>query len=197
MLIGLFILTNFAILYKLYTYLKNHGDCVNILFLDCDGVINTIDSGLVGKKQNNELVIDGVRQPFVWYKRDLIPNINALCDRYSLKVVVSSTWRKDHPINYFKTLCHYMGLTIQVIDYTTSHTVEYDREVNDLRSNQISLWLNENKDIVDDYLVIDDMVGAGHSHKDRFIQTDSIVGFDKKCYMDTIKRFDSIFGVSQ
>ena len=89
---------------------------MNILFLDCDGVINTID-GKLQSKNDKMIRIDGIAQ-HAYYNKKTIPQVNMLCDRYSLKVVVSSTWRKDFPINYLKLIFQTIGLTIQVIDIT-------------------------------------------------------------------------------
>lgn len=165
---------------------------MKVLFLDCDGVINTIDNQLTSK-DNIELRIDGCLIDFVYYKPALIRNINELCNRYELKVVMSSTWRKDYEISYMKQLFKYMGLSCQLIDYTTKENMEYNIENNDLRGLQIQKWLNENK--VDDYLVIDDMYGAGaYQHVDRFIHLDNMIGFDYTAYKLTVNKFDKLFG---
>lgn len=163
-----------------------------VLFLDADGVLNTVDN-MLSSATNIELDINGDIIDFIYYRPELIKHINALCDRYNLKVVMSSTWRKDHELPYMRTIIQYIGLTCQLIDYTTRETIPYDIECNNLRSLQIQKWLDENQ--VDDYLVIDDMLEAGIGHGDRFIQVDGSIGFDYTAYVNTINKFDDIFGV--
>lgn len=163
----------------------------NILILDCDSVINTIENGLM-TSDNIKVEIDGMFED-VYYKPELVRNVVSLCNRYNMKVVLSSTWRKDYPIKYFRVMCQYMGLHVQVIDYTTIDNVEYDQETNDLRSRQITMWLDANNDKCKDYIVLDDMLGAGVHHQERFVHVNPNIGFDTACLNETIKRFDPIF----
>lgn len=165
----------------------------NFLFLDADGVFNTIENKLLSK-DNRQLNIDGCVFPTIYYKPQLVRNINALCDRYNLKVVFSSTWRQDYELPYMKQLFKYIGFTCQLVDYTTTENLPHDIENNDLRGLQIQQWLEKN--IYADYIVIDDMFGAGgYQHADRFIHVDNMSGFDYTAYKLAINKFDNIFGV--
>ena len=57
---------------------KLNDELDNVLFLDYDGVIN-LDPNNYGKK---------------CFDRDCIENVNRLCKKFNLKIVVISSWKK-------------------------------------------------------------------------------------------------------
>lgn len=172
----------------------------NILFLDYDGCINTLD---VTDRRGNDIVINGESLFDTLHIRELIDNINMLTSRYSMDIVLISSWREHYSVDEMRTMMKIMGLSANLhgyittleLDLTYRERLEYEGSsaiyIN--RALQINRWLELNS--VENFLIIDDNVNCGHFHRDKFIHTDRFRGFDSECYINSIARFDNIFGV--
>lgn len=92
--------------------------------------------------------IDGVLNPH-WRKKwgqKSIELYNKLCDKYELKIVITSTWRIAHSIDRLNDIFKEQGITTDIYDYTPILNKERGLEIKD--------WLDNN--ICDNFIVIDD-----------------------------------------
>lgn len=146
---------------------------MKILFLDYDGVVNTPmwnDSGThcgYGIREVNNF------QAVQW--------VSELCQKYDLKIVVTSTWRFDP--NYKQALIN-GGLRegIEIVGRTKNLSTPGKRTI---RGEEIKEWLDSHKD-VEKYIIIDDDRDFLKEQLPFHIRTFSDVGFthrefDKAC----------------
>ena len=131
-----------------------------ILFLDIDGVLNSIQS------------VDYIHLAGGDIRYDLCPiavtNLQILVDRYPIKIVISSDWRRNNEINYLRELLYNQGLRANVIDYTPVCV--------GARGYEIDKWI---KDIID-YIILDDCSDmVMYKEHPGFIFVDDTVGFDR------------------
>lgn len=168
----------------------------NILFLDFDGVINNSD---LEQEKDHETIPNDWDQ----YHPDLVSNIRTIIHEYNLKVVVSSTWRKNHSIQSMNMILNNLwNLDCVILDYTTTEHLDkdyYNRLEDDIKASsrdrglQISHWLNSKKYYINSYIIIDDDSDAGYGHDNHFFKTDVMRGFDNdaltkfKTFMETNK----------
>lgn len=172
----------------------------NILFLDYDGCINTYD---VTDTRGSEILMNGKKLHDTLHVKELIDNVNLLCERYSMEIVLISSWREDYSIDDMRTMMSIMGILAVLNSYVTTLELDVDYKqrlkyegssaayIN--RALQINDWLSKNS--IDNFLIMDDNVNCGHFHRDKFIHTDKYKGFDSECYINSIARFDNMFGV--
>lgn len=138
---------------------------MNVLFLDYDGVVNTPmwnDSGThcgyaIRDKVNNFQAVQWVSE---------------LCQKYDLKIVVTSTWRFDP--NYKEALIN-GGLRsdIEIIGRTNNLNKAGERNI---RGKEIKEWLDSHKD-VKKYIIIDDDRDFLKDQLPFLVKTWSDVGF--------------------
>lgn len=139
---------------------KLDSEKTNIIFLDYDGVVNTL---MFGKKRE---------EPYFNFPNDNSVNnyqavkwLEKLCLEFKAKIVVTSTWRLD--INY-KECLYNGGLSpnIEIIGKTDNEGCR--------RINQIQRWIDNNKNIIKNYVIFDDeQIDVKNKH---FIKTDTYIG---------------------
>ena len=141
---------------------------MKIIFLDYDGVVNTVyfDSPDKKPKYNwpNDNKVNNI-QAIGW--------LNELYEIYSYSIVVSSTWRSKE--NY-KECLYNAGLNpnIEILGKTPNLT-DYDNNL--CRGDEIQTWLDHHKDLeIEDFIILDDCENMGHL-KLHYIQTDTMLGF--------------------
>lgn len=139
-------------------------DLDNILFLDIDGVINLDPNNYTG--------------PFK--AEEQINNINELCLKYNLKIVVDSSWR--HHSDY-KDILYNSGLdySIPILDKTEMLDIEREEEI--LKYLETNLY-------VDKFIIIDDhdfeLLSKYH------VKTDSNLGFTRDKYEEAVKLIENL-----
>lgn len=108
------------------------AEAPKIIFLDIDGVLNTILTW--GKRPLNES-IDPER----------VQRIKNLCDETGAKIVISSTWRKLFSLEELKKMLD----PLPVIDTTPSLNTGW-------RCDEIRFWLHTQPEIPLKFVIIDD-----------------------------------------
>ena len=119
---------------------------MKIIFLDIDGVVNCTNT----KEQFNG---------FIGVEQEKIALIKQIVDATNAKIVLSSTWRLDllwfnegKPVkldcfNYLKE--EFAKQDLEFFDVTPSHKDSW-------RGREIKEWLNNTKEEIENYVVIDD-----------------------------------------
>lgn len=124
--------------------------------------------------------IDGVLNPHwrkKWSKKS-IDLYNKLCDKYDLKVVITSTWRIAHSIDRLNDIFKEQGITTDIYDYTPILEKE--------RGLEIKEWLDNN--ICDNFIVIDDKTSDIEPFINKnVVKCRSWVGFSQEEYNEICK----------
>lgn len=117
----------------------------NIIFLDIDGVITSVRTG--------------------WFNWDIYAThfLRWVCKKSNTKIVISSTWRKNHSHEFFKSI---LGEYLHE-DWSTPI-------LDGFRGKEINAWLNEHD--VDRYLILDDDSDFLEEQVKFHIKTDSYNG---------------------
>lgn len=110
---------------------------MRVVFLDIDGVLNNIASAAEGV--------------------DIIPEkvilVRQLCKATDAHIVISSTWRIIHSLEFLREMLYRTGLKCgskygQVIDVTPDSTKGH-------RGTEIQQWLDEHPEVTD-FVILDD-----------------------------------------
>lgn len=146
----------------------------NLVFLDIDGVLNTIGSGD--------------------FDSDCVDNLNVLTAATSADIVVSSSWRTFHD---FEDLCRVLkdaGVEAKVIDVTP-----YSKCVMCCRGNEIQRWLDLSVDrsvvgweAPKNYVILDDCADMLLEHAEHFVRCNPTLGLtdvDARKAIDILRRF--------
>lgn len=169
-----------------------------ILFLDFDGVINTYDTA----RLDVDCVMIYDQATTDLYNVDMARNVERLCKRYDLSIVISSSWRECYMKHELEYILRYMGITAELIGTTTSDHLDNtyrDRCDDDIfaisrdRGMQISQWLSRTHYDIESYIVLDDNLYAAYGHEDKFIHCDRYIGFDDDAFIRAIEICDHIF----
>lgn len=150
----------------------------NIIFLDFDGVINTPLWGYYDSVFKNSLFRpkDGKLNNF-----QAISWLNELYRLIPYKIVVSSTWRylcKD--ISYVDCLYN-SGLNKEIEVLGCIPILE-----NRSKSDEIKLWLSKNTNIINHYIIIDD-IPTLNDLDSNLVKCDSNIGFGAKEFKIALK----------
>lgn len=152
---------------------------MNIVFLDYDGVVNTL---MFGKKNTDT--------PYFNFPDDGKVNnyqavkwLEKLCKEFDAKIVVTSTWRL---YDNYKECLYNGGLSkdIEIIGRTDDIGEEFYK-----RPKEIKKYLNEHKEI-EQFVILDDEwldVGNLYELNDHLVKTETYRGFD--CYEYEKARF--------
>lgn len=157
---------------------------MKIIFLDVDGVINSVRSMLALRRKD-----DGYRHHFI--DPIAVALINRLTDVTGANLVISSTHRKHIPDPLGTGRClvamqkyfDNFGITGKVIGYTPCDPRGH-------RGNEIREWLAENTDRlkISEYVIIDDdsdMTEAQKLH--HFVKVDNYEGFGYHGYKEALR----------
>ena len=137
-----------------------------VLFLDIDGVLNSkLFYKYIYKPENCESRFD----PYC------VILVKRLIEEFSLKIVISSTWRNG-PVNRLMKELNENNL----IDYLHEdwHTPVVRRLS---RGNEIKLWLDSHPE-VKDYLILDDSEKLLDHQMSRFVKTSNYLGMVQERY---------------
>ena len=140
-----------------------------IIFLDVDGVLNNRNSmnlanGEDGKPTGNHP--PGPLGFMFTVDKTCVQLLRNLVENHDLKIVVSSTWR-FHP--------HALSTALEWCGWSNPPIIgKTDREGNH-RGMQIQRWLDQHKDQVSEWAIIDDDSQDIHQ-KDHFVHTKHEVG---------------------
>lgn len=136
---------------------------MKIIFLDIDGVLNS--SVYDRQRTETDGNIDKTR----------LVLLKELVDKTGAKIVLSSSWRNHWEKNPDE--CDEIGKEI-ISDFASAGLEIYDKtpKVGYLeRSEEISMWLNDNPD-VEDFVIFDDNGYGWGDLSDKFVKTDYRIG---------------------
>lgn len=146
-----------------------------IIFLDIDGVLNSLATYVVGGDWPQELTdADKFDQVSIGLVREA-------CRNGGLKIVVSSTWRFINPWDAIGK-----AFDLPVIGSTSL------KIVHNKRGQEIQDWLNANPEVIE-YAIIDDMLPSNFlpGQQSRLIRTHDENGFTWQSYCELC----GIFGI--
>lgn len=117
-------------------------DKIKVVFVDIDGVLNDY--------KTNEYTPDG----YVGIDSDKVEMLSILCKELDLKIVMSSSWRKEivnKTIDGLYALSKFSEYNLDIYGSTS-----FDGSISDAkRATQIKAWLDEHPE-VEDYIILDD-----------------------------------------
>lgn len=135
---------------------------MKIIFLDIDGVLN---SRAYDRKRNwNEQTdIDETR----------LPLIKQIVDATNAKIVLSSTWREhwDRQPSRCKEDGRYINKTFSKYGLTVFDKTP-NLGIHALRSDEIRKWLNDCKEYIESFVILDDYRYGWGDLSDNFVKTE-------------------------
>lgn len=152
-----------------------------IIFLDFDGVLNSVDSAIAfwcmdKNKHPHEDRLDAVS----------VGLIRHLCEETDAKIVISSVWRLGRTVQDFVDIFKLYGWdNAPVIDRTAS--LSRTQMSGDRRGREIQLWLDQHP--VDSYVIFDDDSDMLESQQSNFIHVSNINGFRSQHYVKALRHF--------
>ncbi len=136
-----------------------------ILFLDIDGVLNVYGSPYCGTR-------DEFGDCFHKHFED---NLQYIIEQTGAKIVISSTWRMAG-LSEMQRMWKHRNLAGEVIDITPTEvdvvergTCEFYDKVD--RGFEIQQWIDDHKEEVESYCIVDDDNDMLPSQKDNFVRT--------------------------
>lgn len=118
-----------------------------IIFLDCDGVINSIQWEVARKDMPPASVIDDAVDP------RCLGRIISICSETRAKIVISSDWRVNWP--FARTRLEHAGIPEGMIIDRTPLLNVFLGQHHCSRGEEIKAWLDAHDDVYD-YIIIDD-----------------------------------------
>jgi hypothetical protein len=153
----------------------------NILFLDIDGVLNSINSTIINLVRYGEVPEDDISEECVallnWVLSDNMAN-----GKYNIDIVISSTWRLLHSLDDIRSILERNGFLFSecIIDSTP--------RIKGHRGLEIDKWLKENGNNVNDFVILDDDSDMD-PHMDKLVQCKGELGLTYKNVEEIIRRF--------
>lgn len=167
-----------------------------ILFLDFDGVINCIGDNSKNHKNiviyHDEILID-------MYDQQLSKNVNILCEKFDMSIVISSTWRNHYSMVELREILNAVGIYAPLVGVTTSEILDHeykDRlkvdplELSNDRGLQIKKYIESNSVI--DYIIVDDDPSAGIADSSRFVKCNPLYGFNSEKLNESMSILEKI-----
>lgn len=149
-----------------------------IIFLDFDGVITTIKS---------KWKLDS----------DKIDLLGKIINETGAKIVISSSWRRCNLYEtkeYLTTINHYVPFAFPYVDLIIGQTkhiwfsnIDGFEKLRIPRGVEIDLWINENKEKIDNYVILDDDSDMLYCQKDSFVHTNTYKGLSINDVQKAIK----------
>lgn len=151
---------------------------MNIIFLDIDGVLNSIDSMIAFHWRKLEPYETRLDEVSIGLLRNLVEAADA-------KIVISSTWRIGRVVeDFIKIFEHYGWTNAPVIGMTGRG----GRET--VRGDEIQEWIDKNN-VGYYYAIIDDDSDMLESQLGNFVHVDGVSGFRLKDLCHAL----NIFGI--
>lgn len=154
---------------------------MNIIFLDIDGVLNSIDSALAFRNDEHLFLLNR--------KESLDPVsvglLQHLCEETDAKIVISSTWRHLFTIDEFKGIFASYGW--EDFPITGCTTTDRIHPSSSKRGYEIQHWLNNNA--WKNYIILDDDSDMLDEQSEQFIHISNIHGFRSTHYCKALRIF--------
>lgn len=152
---------------------------MKIIFLDIDGVLNSVDTAIaffrLKPHTTNEDRLDQVS----------IELLRRIVEVTGAGIVVSSTWRLGRTKEDFQEIFSVYGWE----DFPYIGQTEVIRSPGICRGHEIQKWIDDHKINHDDYIILDDDSDMLESQKDRFIHVSNVNGLRSKHYCAAIRLF--------
>ena len=151
-----------------------------IAFLDIDGVLNSNQTCFYFRMNDiNQNGYGGFFDKYetptnanVCWGQDLVDNLRTIVEKTNAKIVISSTWRINHPVKQFIEMFKvYYWENAPVIDKTI-HTGER-------RGYEIQDYLDKHPDVTN-YVILDDSSDMLDSQREHFVKTSPSFGLTKE-----------------
>ena len=160
---------------------------MKIIFLDFDGVVNSVQRSIALKERLNAYSAEGI-DPVA------LGLLKWVCSVTDAKIVISSLWRV-RGIEWIKGVFAAHGwFSPPIVDITP--------RLNTKRGEEIQAYIL-NKMLIEPYVIIDDDSDMLQHQLDNFVHTDSLVGFTiydaMRCIeiLGAVKDFDYIDDINQ
>lgn len=153
---------------------------MKVIFLDIDGVLNSIDSAIAffAKKKNKSMMYNEDRLDPV-----SIGLIQRVCEETGAKIVVSSTWRMGRTQkDFIELFAAYGWEDFPYLDKTDT--------AGPVRGSEIQRWLVNNGS--PEYIILDDDSDMLQEQHDRFIHVSNVNGFRSKHYCKALRLFGHV-----
>lgn len=124
---------------------------MNIVFLDIDGVLNS-------EKWYNSKEYKDLWNPLnESFDTKALNTLNYLINKINWKIVISSSWRSHFNLEELSKELYSLGINCDIIWITPNYEKEKRLEwLKKSRWNEVKLWLEDNKDIITQYVILDD-----------------------------------------
>lgn len=132
---------------------------MKVLFLDVDGVLNSREYDAKCAMTGGDLMAPSPKL--------VVRLLGILQDVPELKIVLTSSWRRDPTITW----------PFPVYDVTPRCQPEDGRHPT--RADEIRAWIDsmqQGKDLIEEFAILDDEPDAGLGYHDHFVQTDPRTG---------------------
>ena len=139
---------------------------MKILFLDIDGVLN---SDLYYRS------VDRTKRNWNRFDPSTVVLVKKLIEEFSLKVVITSTWRFG-AVKMLNDELVKSGLSNHLHAHWKTPNIHPPH-----RGTEIELWLDNHPD-VNDYVIIDDDISILDEQKSKYVKTELIVGMNEIHY---------------
>lgn len=149
---------------------KLAGDTPNILFLDIDGVLNS-ELWFRKRSKSNDTRRD---HDLSMIDPDAVEYLNDFVTKTECRVILSSTWRRNTPLDEMTSLLKEKGFEHEVTGATPAFN-----DPHSVRGNEIRAWLKNNISNDSDfnrYVIFDDSSDMLLWQKDNFFRTDPFTG---------------------
>lgn len=159
-----------------------------IIFLDIDGVLNSerwYKLYMVSSLKHNKDIYEDIN-PFS------ISNLNIVLDYTKAKIVISSTWRFAFE-NICKKLYESKLLKDSIIDKIDGY--EFDQEYG--RAQLIQNYINEHKDEIENYVILDSDFTPLKNQKQHFIKINKYIGLSGKNCLQIIAILEKEFSLNE
>lgn len=136
----------------------------SIIFLDFDGVLNT-------ERYQARLAVDGKPIKDHWgplFDPHAVANLRKIIEATDADIVITSSWRYLQRLGSLRMMWEVRGLPGEVLD-TLPCGASYIS-----RGEEIEYWLNSHGQ--PDYVIIDDLDDFYPTQRDRYVETNPIVG---------------------
>ncbi len=120
----------------------------NIIFLDIDGVMNTLQHLRSQKKKPGRVSNTN------WCPT-ACRHVTLLCKQFDARIVVSSTWRYNHSIDELRTFFADNDIAPELVVDATPALMHEEPRRSLCRGDEIGRWLEEND--YGTYVIIDDL----------------------------------------
>lgn len=155
---------------------------MNIIFLDIDGVLNSVDSAVA----YHALHALHALHPKNYFEDETLDMISvgllkALCDETDAKIVISSVWRMGRtPKDFIEIFDRYDWQNTPVICTTPILGTK--------RGYEIQEWLDSHPEVTN-YVILDDDSDMLDSQLQNFVHVSNVNGFRSKHYCKCLRIF--------